>query len=160
VIRFARYEEWGLIESWRNEHFLNMYRAGSRRPVLGQKGFRDAIWLVLERRGKAVAALSYTQMDKPAMRFVHDMYAAPGHSVAGLALGEYFERYCDHDGFEMRGSTDPENIAYLRFLLRRGYEITTVHFRRVPRQASERNDSGITASPSSEADAVFAHYGG
>jgi hypothetical protein len=36
----------------------------------------------------------------------------------------------DRDGYEIRGDTDPENTDYLGHLLRRGYEIVSIEFRR------------------------------
>ena len=100
---------------------------------MGQFGFDDAVWLVVDKDGQPVAAASYTDDDVRKWRIVHDLYGAEGHALAALALGEVLERFCDDQGYELRGTTDPENGHYLRVLMRRGYELTAVEYRRVPR---------------------------
>lgn len=156
VIRPLRRHEWSTVAAWRAAHFADMAsRQEHLRPVKGQRGFDDAAWMGLEKRGTLVAALSFTQDEQQRIRWCHDLYAAPSNALAGLALGDWFERKADADGYEIRGSTDPENVKYLELLMRRGYEIVAVEFRRVPREPSERKDSGTTASISTEQDAVF-----
>lgn len=153
MIRLARRQEFSSIEAWRKLHFASLK---SPRPVIGQKGFDDAVWLVADRDGTAVAAISYTLDIPSAMLFVHDLYAAPGHPFAAVGLAAYLEQFCDYHRYELRGATDPENLAFLRYIWRRGYEPTAVHYRRVPRVAIEQAVGGGTTAPADEAEgAVF-----
>jgi hypothetical protein len=69
------------------------------------------------------------------------LVAAPGHVLAGVMLGRFVEQMSDVQGYEIRGNTDPGNVKYLDLLLRRGYEITAVHFRRRPRVAEPQRES-------------------
>jgi hypothetical protein len=138
VIRVARESDWPAIEAWRDEHFRAVAeKARWPRPVTGQRGLTSALWLVVERAGAPVAALSYTEQPHDRRRWVWDLYAAPGHAVAGLALGEFFERCADQDGYEIRAQTDPENEGFIKVLLGRGYECVAVELKRTAREAVE-----------------------
>ena len=146
MVREARRHEWSAIESWRKLHFSNL---ATHRPITGQKGYDDALWLVVERHGRPVAACSYTDNAQAKQRFVHDLYAAPGHIFAALYLGEILEMLCDKQGYEIRGKTDPENLKFLQVLLQRGYEMTAIEYRRPPRvpiEVSQASDSENSAS--------------
>lgn len=104
------------------------------REAIGLKSLEDALWVVWDRHGMAVAALSFAQDDEFKVRWMFDLYGAPGHALAGLQLVKAFERFCDDTGYEMRGDTDPENTHYLQLVLARGYELTSISFRRRPQK--------------------------
>ena len=126
MIRPATFGDWPDIATWRNRHF----EALGVREVTGQAGLCDAAWLVYERRGQPVAAIAFRDDAERRVRHVTDLYGAPGHALAGEALGAYVEGMSDFDGYEIVGSTDPGNAKYLELLLTRGYEVTAIHFRR------------------------------
>ena len=69
-----------------------------------------------------------------------DIFAAQGKAGlrGGMILARLVEEMSDRDGYEMRGATDPENTDYLEHVLRRGYEITAIEFRRVPRAIEQQ----------------------
>lgn len=158
MIRALREDEFCLIEEWRSSHFAAIHvKSNMYRPIVGQRGFSDAFWVCIDRKGKPVAAASFT--DEGRYRWVHDLYGAPGDGLAALALAEAIERMCDSDGVELRGDTDPENVAFIRILLTRGYDLTRVGFRRPPRVASEKsNGSGATA-PAEKAEGAVSILG-
>lgn len=134
TVRVAERTDWPLIEAWRTAHFKEIAKKSRViRGVIGQHGFDDAVWIVMDRYGKTVAALSYTDDEQEGIRWIWDLYAEEGHSLAGLALYETIERMCDERGYEVRGRTDPENIKFLKLVVRRGYELVSVEFRRQPR---------------------------
>lgn len=148
MIRLARFHEWSQIEAWRKFHFAEMAALSDLpRAVIGQKGFDDALWVVAERNNEMVAAASYLIDD--ATLWVYDLFAKPGCALAALALGEVLERIADDNGLTLRGNTDPENRHFVRVLQRRGYELTSIGFKREPRQ--RKPGSGATA-PAEEAE--------
>lgn len=134
MIRPATAEDWPLIEQWRDDHFADMaYRQiGPLRPVEGQIGFDDAVWVVLERDGAAVAVTAYTEIDR--VRFGKAMFAAPGHVFDGMRLAKWLEQMCDDQGYELWASTDAENVGYIELLLKRGFSIASVELVRQPRK--------------------------
>lgn len=131
IIRPATEADWPLIQQWQADHFAEMQRRGSTRPIAGQYGLADAVWVVLERNGSPVAVTAYTEAEKT--RFGKAMFAAPGHVVDGIRLANWLEKMCDDQGYELVAKTDPENVAYMRVLLKRGFEITAVELVRRPR---------------------------
>ena len=131
MIRLAIEADWPLIERWRADHFAEIARRGSTRAVEGQRGLSDAVWVVVEYDGLPVAATSF--LDHGDTRFAHDLYAAEGHVIDGLRLGKWLEGECDRLGLELRATTDPENVEYIRLLERRGFERTSVELRRRPK---------------------------
>lgn len=133
-IRIATEADWPAIESWRAGHFLEMAaRMKIPRSVTGQKDLTNAEWIVIERDGRPVAATSFTVEDD--VCFGHDMYAASGHVLDGLALGRALEAMCDREGWELRAHTDPENTAYIRILKGRGFVHVSSEYKRAPRGA-------------------------
>ncbi len=134
-IRIATEADWPSIEAWRAGHFLEMAaRQKIPRPVTGQRGLTDAEWLVLEKNGRPVAATSFTIEDGVCIG--HDLYAASGHVLDGLALGKALEGMCDREGWELRAHTDPENTAYIRVLLKRGFVPVSIEYKRAPKGAA------------------------
>lgn len=131
MIRAATEADWSLIQQWQADHFAEMQRRGSTRPIAGQIGLSDAVWVVLERDGAPVAVTAYTEAQD--VRFGKAMFAAPGHVVDGIRLANWLEKMCDDQGYELVAKTDPENVAYMRVLLKRGFEITAVELVRRPR---------------------------
>lgn len=133
MIREATEADWPLIEQWRDDHYAEIAfrQAGEPRPVTGQCGFLDAVWMVLEREGQAVAATAFR--DDGTVRYGKAMYAAPGHVHDGMRLAKWLERMCDDQGMELRANTDPENIEYIELLVKRGFEICSVELVRRPR---------------------------
>ena len=131
-IRIATETDWPAIESWRAGHFLEMAaRMDVPRPVTGQRTLLDAEWLVLEKDGRPVAAASFTVEDGVCAG--HDLYAASGHVLDALALGRALEGMCDREGWELRAHTDPENSAYIRILLARGFVPVSIEYKRAPK---------------------------
>jgi len=133
-IRQAESRDMAAVESWRAVHFAEMAARGSRREVLGQTDFSTAAWVVYtDAQDRAIAAMGFR--DEGKVRWVTDLYAVSGKAGlrGGMILGALVEEMSDRDGYEIRGSTDPENTDYLQHLLRRGYEIVSVEFRRVAR---------------------------
>lgn len=108
-----------------------MERRGANRGVEGHCGLADAVWVVLERDGAPVAVTAYTEAGT--VRFGKAMFAAPGHVHDGLRLATWLERMCDDQGFELVAKTDPENLGYMRLLLKRGYVINAVELTRRPK---------------------------
>jgi hypothetical protein len=134
-IRVATEADWPAIESWRAGHFLEMAaRMNAPRPVTGQRTLHDAEWLVLEKDGRAVSATSFTVEDGVCIG--HDLYAASGHVLDALALGRALESMCDREGWELRAHTDPENTAYIRILLKRGFVPVSIEFKRAAKGAN------------------------
>ena len=132
MIRYATHEDWAAIESWRSAHFARI----SPRPVTGQRRLEDTTWLVVEKDGKPVAATSFDVLPADRLVVAHDLYAAEGHVLDGLKLGRLLEDLADNEGFELRARTDPENVAYFRLLLKRGFEVTSIELIRQPREIS------------------------
>lgn len=135
AIRRATPADWPLIEVWRATHYLEIAarQTPPPRPVTGQRGLSDACWVVYERRGKPVAAFSFTDDEATRIRTIHDLYGAQGFGVSTLALGKVIEDMSDRDGYEIRCTTDPENLKFVDTLLRRGYEVTAIELKRQPR---------------------------
>lgn len=126
-MRYATVDDWPAIESWRAGHFARI----SPRPVTGQRGLEDAIWIVADRGGVATAAASFQIFEN--VLHGYDLYGADGHGLDALALGRLLERIADAEGLELRATTDPENDGYLQILLKRGYEVTSIELKRKPR---------------------------
>lgn len=126
--------EFAVVAQWRHGHFEHI-KSNLYRPIVGQKGFDDAAWVVMCKNDEMVAAASFT--DEAPYRWVHDLYGAPTHALAALALAKALEYACDKMGLELRGNTDPENHHFIQVLIERGYQITSVGFRRPPQTALE-----------------------
>ena len=139
-VRQARWMDFEVIDTWRALHFAEMGRrrraAGAQAlEVIGQANYSTASWAVyVDEDDFPLAAIGFRDVPEERVRNVTDLYAE--RSKAGLRAGEMLgrmvEAMSDRDGFEIRGSTDPENTDYLSHLLPRGYEIVAVEFRRRP----------------------------
>ena len=136
-IRQARWSDFAVIDGWRSAHFAEMRRrqpAGERaREVVGQAEFATAAWAVYtDEQDVPLAAIGFRDEPQARRRLVTDLYSERSRSGlrAGEMLGRMVEAMSDRDGFEIRGSTDPENTDYLMHLLSRGYEVVAVEFRR------------------------------
>lgn len=135
-IRQARWEDFTLIAAWRAAHFLEMEARGSRRGVSEQTDFSTACWAVyVDAQDKPLAAMGFIDQPHEKVRRATDLYAAPSRAGkrAGVVLVAMLEAMSDEDGYTILGRTDPENIDYLGHVLKRGYELTAIEFRRVPR---------------------------
>lgn len=134
TLRPAVPEDFPFIEGWRAAHFLEMQaRQKTRREVCGQASFDEACWLVYEHEDKPVAAVGFRDDPERMVREVTDLYTAQGHGRDAWRLGDLLEMMADDLGLEMRCTTDPENLHFMRIILARGYEPTLVSFRRRPR---------------------------
>lgn len=134
-MRQAEERDFPAIESWRAAHFLEMAARGSKRPVTEQADLSSAAWVVYcDEDDQPLAAMGFRDEPQIKRRWVSDLYAASGRAGlrAGMILGRMVEEMSDSDGYEVHGLTDPENTDYLQHLVGRGYEITSIAFRRVP----------------------------
>lgn len=134
-IRQATWDDFALIEGWRAAHFLEMEARGNKRGVVGQAEFSTACWAVYtDAEDKPLAAIGFIDYPQEKQRRATDLFASATRAGkrAGVVLVAMLEEMSDQDGFEIRGATDPENTDYLKHVLARGYEITSIEFRRVP----------------------------
>lgn len=118
---------------------------------VNQRSLETAVWLVYG--SPARAAISFLDDHDRRIRFAFDLYreeSARGITAA-LALLDYVENEADAKDYDLRGTTDADNIEYLFHVLDRGYDIYEVLFRR-PRR-SER--CALSLSPVSRSIAAI-----
>lgn len=111
-MRIATENDWEHIHQWRADHFARI----CPRPIEGQKGLQDAIWLVLGPEGKPTAATSVLR--EGIRLYVYDLYAAPGRVLDGFALGKFLVAWADSERLDIHATTDPENMQFRRILAR------------------------------------------
>lgn len=132
-IRQAEWRDFPAIEGWRAAHFLEMEARGNKRGVVGQTEFSTACWAVyVDADDKPLAAIGFIDYPESKQRRATDLFASATKAGkrAGVILVGMLEEMSDRDGYEIRGGTDPENVDYLKHVLARGYEITSIEFRR------------------------------
>lgn len=133
TLRPAVPEDFPFIEGWRAAHFLEMQaRQKTKRAVSGQEPLEDSCWAVYEDEGVPVAAIGFRDDAAHGIRYVTNLFTALGYARVGFRLGDTIEQMADDLGLEIRCDTDPENLHFLRILLKRGYEPSLVCLRRRP----------------------------